>query len=104
VTSPSKSDVVVTLTEGTRTVAEAVAQIKPIAELDETAKKPGVRVFVRPEPARAGGMLGRLFGGKKSVSRGVRASALLARGYVDIAAGEGEADGVDWVWASASKE
>jgi hypothetical protein len=99
VISPSKDDVVVTLSEGTRTVAEAAQQIPAIAE---TAKKTGARVFVHPEPARAGGMLGRLFGGKKTVPRAVRASALLARGYIDLGAAEGESDGIDWVWGTAS--
>jgi hypothetical protein len=95
--TPTKSDVIVTLSEGTRTVAEAAPQLPAIAD---TGKNPAVRVFVHPDPARGGGMLGRLFGGKKSVPRAVRASALLARGYVDLGAGEGETDGVDWVWGS----
>jgi hypothetical protein len=94
VSTPSKSDVIVTLADGTRTVAEAASQIQAIAA---TAKKPGARVFVHPEPARAGGVLGRLFG-KKTVPRSVRASALLACGYVEL--GAGEDDGVDWVWGS----
>jgi hypothetical protein len=61
------------------------------------ASPPVARLFVHPEAAREDGMLARLRP-RRQLSRALRASALLARGYADI--GAAEVEGLDWVWGT----
>lgn len=75
-------------------IAEVISQLPEIASMT-----PGAEVVISARISSSAGLFARVFGRKKSVSRAVRCSALLARGFVDIAAaGEGDDD---LVWGFA---
>ncbi len=81
-------------------IAEACAQIPSSATLDA-----GTLVVVLGECPAAPSLLGRLLGSrarKARVSRAVRGTALLALGFVEIAAGIDPASGLDLVWGYAA--
>ena len=71
----------------TLSIAEVISQLPEIARM-----KPGQQVVILAGTPPTG-IFARVFGRKKGVPRAVRCSALLARGFVDIAAsGEGDDD------------
>ena len=75
----------------------AAAQIPAAAEIAR-----GRVVIVLPERAVPTGILARLFGGgRASIPRAVRATALLARGYGGIAAALDPKTDLDLVWGVA---
>ncbi|MGZ3420018.1 MAG: hypothetical protein ACXWUG_09600 [Polyangiales bacterium] len=61
---------------------------------------PGALVFVAPSVAKPG-LFARLTGGETKIPRAVRGSALLLRGYRDVAGGLDPASGLDLAWARA---
>jgi len=77
---------------------EADVQV-PVAVVDQIPSAQtlprGTRVVVAPTAMRRGGVLRRLLRqGSVPVSRAVRCTALLVRGYVDIGADDGAAWGI----------
>src|SRR4051812_27193169 len=88
---PAASAIVVAL-EPTEDVGTLATQLPDTASLP-----PGSLVIaVAGEAPR--GLLGRLFARSASISRRARATALLARGYVEIAAAGDAASDLDLVW------
>jgi hypothetical protein len=78
-------------------LAQAAAQIPPASTFDD-----GTLVIVLGDADSDHGLLERLFqGGRKTIPRAVRASALLARGYIRIAAGVDPLSGLDLTWGFA---
>lgn len=90
--------------ERVHSVAEAAAALP-----DPDSLAPGTLLLVPGAPPRAGSFATRLFralSGGKPVSRAVRCSALVARGYVDVAAasaGEPNRDDVAWGYAPTTE-
>jgi hypothetical protein len=77
-------------------VDAAAAQLPDPRELPR-----GRLVVVLAEPVAARPLLERLFGGRASISRAARATALLARGYRRIGAAFDAATRSDVVWGEA---
>ncbi len=78
-----------------------IARILP----DPEALPPGVLVVVLPnvvDPPSLGGRLREAFGRGRTVSRALRASAMVARGYVRVAAGTDRGTRSDLVWGYSS--
>jgi hypothetical protein len=89
--------VTVTITE------EAVSSVEAIAaQLPDPATLPGGTLVIVPAEVSGSRSLARsvlaVFGRTKTVTRARRCSALLARGYVDIGAGD-DANRADLAWA-----
>ncbi len=91
-------------------VALDVAAGSEIGELPSAASQiphastvaAGTLVVVLGDADRDDGLFARLFsGGRTALPRAVRASALLARGYVAIGAGVDPASGLDLAWGFA---
>ncbi len=80
-------------------VAEVIAQLPEIGSIP-----PGTKVVVAGRAATPSGLFARIFGGKKTVPRAVRSSALLARGFVDIAAASEGDDDLVWGFTPASAD
>jgi len=93
---PGAEAIVVAL-EATEDAGALAAQLP-----DPEALAAGTLVIAVPGEAARGG-LRRLFARAASISRRARATALLARGYVDIAAAHDPASTLDLVWAYAPK-
>lgn len=75
-------------------IAEVISQLPEVGSM-----KPGTQVVILARSTPPTGLFARVFGRKKGVPRAVRCSALLARGFVNIAAaGEGDDD---LVWGFA---
>ena len=75
-------------------IADVISQLPEIGDM-----KPGAQVVILPRIIPSAGLFARLFSRNKSVPRALRCSALLARGFVDIAAaGEGD-DDLAWGFA-----
>lgn len=78
----------------TISIADVISQLPEIGSM-----KTGAQVVILARSTPPTGIFARVFGRKQHVPRGVRGSALLARGFVNIAAaGEGDDD---LVWGYA---
>ena len=75
-------------------VAEVLSQLPEIARMT-----PGAQVVILPGLNASTGLFARIFGRKKRVPRAVRCSALLARGFIDIAAAGAGDDDLVWGFA-----
>lgn len=78
---------------GAHDAPAAVAQALP-----DPVTLPGVTIVLAPSRAR---LFERLVGREVHVSRSVRGSALLLRGYVDVGGGRDPSSGLDLCWAVA---
>ena len=76
--------------------AEVAAMLPPPSSVG-----PGTYVFVMGAASRGAGLLRRWLG-TVAVSRAVRCTALLARGYVGVGAGVDPVSGVDLAWGTTS--
>jgi hypothetical protein len=86
-------------TSGFGDVDRVVAQLP-----DPAALVPGQLVLVLPRGAPKSAWLGRLPGTRSWAAVAVRASALLARGYVGIGAGVDPKTRMDLVWGYAARD
>lgn len=80
-------------------VAEVISQLP---EIDSVP--PGTKVVIAGRAAAPSGLFARIFSGKKTVPRAVRSSALLARGFVDIAAASEGDDDLVWGFTPPSSD
>ncbi|MEO6418273.1 MAG: hypothetical protein ABIP39_02635 [Polyangiaceae bacterium] len=86
--------VLVLKANGEMAVAEVVSQLPGIDSVPA-----GTKLVIAGRLASPTGLLARIFSGKKTVPRAVRSSALLARGFVDIAAASEGDDDLVWGFA-----
>lgn len=86
--------VVVLKASGEIAIAEVVSQLPATGSIP-----PGTKLVIAGRLASPTGLFARIFSGKKAVPRAVRSSALLVRGFVDIAAATEGDDDLVWGFA-----